>query len=231
MRTCRRDAAGSDWHARNWSEADDDTAPSCSLFGNAQRERPSRCPRTFHRFALCSMSRACWRTATVSAPIPQRIDPKNRRKIHRAFVTRSQPARHKFGKGSKLSRAYITGPEQPNVTIKMAEKQAIAGAAIGILVLDLWYPYVPGNVANASTYKYPVQFKILKGSTIPQIMRADPVLLDMIVEGGRELIRQGAALSLAPAAISQTINKRQPRFWMCRFIFQAFCKFRSWEGG
>ena len=91
-----------------------------------------------------------------------------------------------------MSRAYITGPNQPNVTIKVREKQAIAGAAIGILVLDLWYPYLPGNVANASTYQYPVQFKVLKGSTIPQIMSADPILLDMIVEGGRELIQQGA---------------------------------------
>jgi hypothetical protein len=36
-----------------------------------------------------------------------------------------------------MGYAYITGPNQPNVTIKVREKQAIAGAAIGILVLDL----------------------------------------------------------------------------------------------
>ena len=59
-------------------------------------------------------------------------------------------------------------------------------------MLDLWYPYLPGNVANASTYNFPVQYKILRGSTIPQILSADPTLLDLIVEGGRELEKQGA---------------------------------------
>ena len=86
---------------------------------------------------------------------------------------------------------FMPGPEQVNTQISMPKEQAIAGNAIGILVLDLWYPYLPGNVANASTYSFPVHYKILRGSTIPQIMRADPVLLDLIVEGGRELEKQG----------------------------------------
>ena len=86
---------------------------------------------------------------------------------------------------------FMPGPEQINTQISMPKGQAIAGNAIGILVLDLWYPYLPGNVANASTYSFPVHYKILKGSTGPQIMRAEPALLDLIVEGGRELEKQG----------------------------------------
>ncbi|MCK4222566.1 MAG: aspartate/glutamate racemase family protein [Dehalococcoidia bacterium] len=74
----------------------------------------------------------------------------------------------------------------------MLQGQAIAGSAIGIVVLDLWYPYMPGNVANASTFNFPVTYKVLKGSTGPQITSADPALLDMIVEEGKELERQGA---------------------------------------
>jgi len=87
---------------------------------------------------------------------------------------------------------FMPGPEQVNTQISMPKGQAIAGNAIGILVLDLWYPYLPGNVANASTYNFPVHYKILKGSTGPQILRAEPALLDLIVEGGRELEKQGA---------------------------------------
>ncbi len=83
------------------------------------------------------------------------------------------------------------GPEQPDTQISVPKGQAIAGNAIGILVLDLWYPYLPGNVANGSTYNFSVLFKILKGSTIPQILSADPSLLDLIVQGGRELEEQG----------------------------------------
>jgi len=85
----------------------------------------------------------------------------------------------------------MPGPEQPNTEIRMLKGQAVAGCAIGILVLDLWYPYMPGNVANGSTYDFPVLFKIIKGTTVPQILNADPSLLDMIVEGGKELEQQG----------------------------------------
>ena len=90
-----------------------------------------------------------------------------------------------------MVHGYMPGPEQVNTQISIPKGQAIAGNAIGILVLDLWYPYLPGNVANASTYNFPVQYKILRGSTIPQILSADPTLLDLIVEGGRELEKQG----------------------------------------
>ncbi len=86
---------------------------------------------------------------------------------------------------------FMPGPEQVNTQISMPKGQAIAGNAIGILVLDLWYPYLPGNVANASTYNFPVHYKILRGSRGPQIYRAEPALLDLIVEGGRELEKQG----------------------------------------
>lgn len=90
-----------------------------------------------------------------------------------------------------MTRALIDGSKQPDTVIEMPKGQALAGGAVGIVVLDLWYPYMPGNVANASTYDFPVFFKVLSGSTIPQILNADPILLDMIVEGGNELIKQG----------------------------------------
>ena len=62
-----------------------------------------------------------------------------------------------------MTYAYLNGNAQPNERIAMKKGQAIAGAAVGILVLDLWYSLVPGNVANASTFKYPVLYKVLKG--------------------------------------------------------------------
>jgi hypothetical protein len=86
---------------------------------------------------------------------------------------------------------FMPGPEQVDTPVSVLKGQAIAGSAIGILVLDLWYPYMPGNVANASTFSFPVLYKILEGSTGPQILTGDPVLLDMIVEGGKELEKQG----------------------------------------
>ena len=90
-----------------------------------------------------------------------------------------------------MTYAYLNGNAQPNERIVMKKGQAIAGAAIGILVLDLWYSLLPGNVANASTYKYPVLYKVLKGTNLKQIFTADDILIDMIIEGGKELSQQG----------------------------------------
>jgi len=90
-----------------------------------------------------------------------------------------------------MGYGFMLGPEQVNAQIYVPKGQAVAGSAIGILVLDVWYPYLPGNVANATTFNFPVLYKILKGSTISQILGADPALLDLIIEGGRELEKQG----------------------------------------
>lgn len=90
-----------------------------------------------------------------------------------------------------MTYAYLSGLEQPDTRISIPKGQATGGHAIGILVLDVWYPPLPGNVANASTYRFPVMFKILKGATIDRVVSADPALLNMILEGGRELEGQG----------------------------------------
>jgi len=90
------------------------------------------------------------------------------------------------------TQGYTFFPSQLDKDIKIPKGRAISGISIGILVLDLGYPYLPGNVANAGTYKFPVRFNIIKGSTIPQILSHDRSLLDMIIEGGRELEKDGA---------------------------------------
>jgi aspartate/glutamate racemase len=41
--------------------------------------------------------------------------------------------------------------------------RAFYGEAIGMLMLDTTYPLIPGNVGNATTYNFPVRFKVLKG--------------------------------------------------------------------
>ena len=91
-----------------------------------------------------------------------------------------------------MTYARFVGPDQPDGVITMPPGQAVGGAAIGILVLDLWYPLLPGNVANASTYDYPVLYKVMKGTNISMIHAADPALLDHIIAGAQELIQQGA---------------------------------------
>ncbi len=40
--------------------------------------------------------------------------------------------------------------------------RAFYGQAIGILMLDMKAPLIPGNVGNASTYHFPVRYKVLE---------------------------------------------------------------------
>ena len=70
-------------------------------------------------------------------------------------------------------------------------RQSIAGHAIGIVVLETWYPLLPGNVANATTFDFPVRYRILREATVERIMRADPALLDMIIQAGHEFEQEG----------------------------------------
>jgi len=86
---------------------------------------------------------------------------------------------------------FMPGPEQVNTQISMSKGRLTAGNAIGILVMNDWYPYLPGDVANASTYGFPVHYEILEDITVERILRADPALLDLVIEGGKELQKHG----------------------------------------
>lgn len=69
--------------------------------------------------------------------------------------------------------------------------QFIAGYAIGIIHLEVWYPLVPGNVVNATTYPFPVRYKTLTGGTQERIHGADPSIADLIIKAGKELQLEG----------------------------------------
>jgi len=75
---------------------------------------------------------------------------------------------------------------------KAKRGQASYGEAIGILLLDTSFaPYVPGDVANATTYSFPVRFKVVKGLTVDRIFKKDSSFLDQLVEAGKELVESG----------------------------------------
>jgi len=86
---------------------------------------------------------------------------------------------------------YIPGPGQPEGEIAVTPGRALGGYAVGIVVIDAWYPFFPGNVTNATTFDFPVLYKILKGASLEQILCGDPALLPLIVRAGNELVQQG----------------------------------------
>jgi len=67
-----------------------------------------------------------------------------------------------------------------------------AGEAIGILLLDALLPLPPGDVANATTFPFPVRYKVVEAASIDRLIyRRDPLLLEPFIEAGRELVREG----------------------------------------
>ena len=70
--------------------------------------------------------------------------------------------------------------------------QYSSGETIGILLLDALLPLPPGDVANATTFAFPVRYKVVKAASIDRLIyQRDPALLEPFVEGGRELVREG----------------------------------------
>lgn len=65
------------------------------------------------------------------------------------------------------------------------------GEAIGILLIDYFAPFVPGDVGNATTYSYPVRYKVIEGWTFEQLCSKDKKMRDKVIEAAKELEREG----------------------------------------
>ena len=69
--------------------------------------------------------------------------------------------------------------------------QMIGGHAVGIIVLNVGYPLIPGNVANASTFPFPVRYEVVEGADIPSLLAGDQGLLAPSLEAAQRLVRDG----------------------------------------
>ena len=70
-------------------------------------------------------------------------------------------------------------------------KQVSYGEAVGIILLENYVPFIPGDVANATTYVYPVRFVRVPGFSVDRIMAHDPSCADDLVQAAVELEREG----------------------------------------
>lgn len=72
------------------------------------------------------------------------------------------------------------------------KSQSWYGESIGILILDASYPCIPGNVGNASTFDFPVRYKVVKNASIDRLLnQRDPSLIEPFIESALELQAEG----------------------------------------
>ena len=74
---------------------------------------------------------------------------------------------------------------------KTRKGQVSSGEAIGILLLDTAVPFIPGDVANATTYPFPVRFQRVPGFTVRRALAKDPAVYDEMLQAAKSLERQG----------------------------------------
>ena len=73
--------------------------------------------------------------------------------------------------------------------------QVMAGFAIGVIVMGpVWIPWVPGNVANATTFNFPVLYQLMEGVATPEMVvstKPHPQVLEWAINAGKKLEAQG----------------------------------------
>ena len=68
----------------------------------------------------------------------------------------------------------------------------IYGIPIGVLCLESYFPKGPGHIKNATTFHFPVTYKIVKGATVKRVVdQPDSRLLKPFINAARELEREG----------------------------------------
>jgi hypothetical protein len=73
-------------------------------------------------------------------------------------------------------------------------ESAPAERAVGILRMDNRVPRIPGDIANTTTFDFPVVFRVIPGSTNDRVVyQRDRSLLEPYLEGARELEGKGVA--------------------------------------
>ncbi|TVR69476.1 MAG: aspartate/glutamate racemase family protein [Spirochaetaceae bacterium] len=73
----------------------------------------------------------------------------------------------------------------------MKPTQLSYGEAIGILLIENYVPFIPGDVANATSYSFPVRFEPLPGLTPERLFAHDRSLLGEVVAAAKRLARAG----------------------------------------
>jgi len=74
---------------------------------------------------------------------------------------------------------------------RVKNDQVSYGKAIGILLIENYVPFVPGDVANGTTYDYPVRFQRIEGVTHRHLFAHDVSVKEKIFEAAEKLVHEG----------------------------------------
>lgn len=76
--------------------------------------------------------------------------------------------------------------------MKVRGGKAIYGASVGILMLEAQFPRIPGDMGNATTWDFPVHYRVVRDASPDRVVRRGAEgLLDNFIEAARGLVADG----------------------------------------
>jgi len=70
--------------------------------------------------------------------------------------------------------------------------KTVFGASIGIMMLETKFPRIHGDIGNAYTWPFPVQYRIVRGATPDKVVHNDPrLLVDDFIAAAKDLVTSG----------------------------------------
>lgn len=72
--------------------------------------------------------------------------------------------------------------------------QVSYGHVVGILMMDTRVPFIPGDVGNAWSYRFPVLYRTVTGVTSAKVLDGDEGCGEALVAGAQWLEREGVAV-------------------------------------
>jgi len=83
------------------------------------------------------------------------------------------------------------------------------GTTIGILITgECQFPFIPGDVGNASSYEFPVRYEFVEGMSIPGLLAPDLSVSDAVIGAARALECAGVAAISSNCGFMSVFQKR-----------------------
>ena len=85
--------------------------------------------------------------------------------------------------------------------------RTLYGHALGILMLDTRFPRPPGDIGNATTWPFPVRYRIIRGAHTYRIIgELDETLRQPFLDAAQELVSEGVQLIATSCGFLATIH-------------------------
>ncbi len=70
--------------------------------------------------------------------------------------------------------------------------KTVYGATLGILMLETQFPRIPGDIGNATTWPFPVQYRVVRDATPERVVRNDArLLVQSFIDAALDLVASG----------------------------------------